>query len=328
MAFAALLRGLFLAASDRRGLWLPIGLLAGGAIGNLIDRIHEGAVTDFVDIGPWPAFNVADVEITLGVMILVWMFAFGPQPEAEPIAVEPGPEAARAGTGVALSPASARWSSGRTSYLAVVDKPAGLIVHPAPGNPGPIARRGPRRPARRRRGSGPAGHRPSARPDTSGLLVVAREPEAHKALSAMIAAREVTRRVRRSRRGLPAVADRKDRRAARPRSSSPERVVVGGRRPRPAVTHFEVRERLPREALLDVRLETGRTHQIRAHLQAIGNPIVGDPQYGSGGRYGLERQFLHSQRLAFEHPMGKGPLEFESELPCDLAAALEQARRP
>jgi 23S rRNA pseudouridine1911/1915/1917 synthase len=94
------------------------------------------------------------------------------------------------------------------------------------------------------------------------------------------------------------------------------------------VTHFEVRERLPREALLDIRLETGRTHQIRAHLQAIGNPIAGDPQYGSGRRYGLERQFLHSRRLAFEHPLGTGALEFESELPADLAAALEQARRP
>lgn len=99
VAFAALL-GVFLAASDRRGLWLPIGLLAGGAVGNLIDRIHEGAVTDFVDIGPWPSFNLADVEITLGVIILVWMYAFGPQPDAdsgaEPDAGQagepPGPE--------------------------------------------------------------------------------------------------------------------------------------------------------------------------------------------------------------------------------------------
>lgn len=82
VAFAGLL-AVFLAASDRRSLWLPIGLLAGGAIGNLIDRVHEGAVTDFVDIGPWPAFNLADVEITLGVVILIWMYAFGTDPEAE-----------------------------------------------------------------------------------------------------------------------------------------------------------------------------------------------------------------------------------------------------
>ena len=82
VAFASLL-AVFLAASDRRGLWLPIGLLAGGAVGNLIDRIHEGAVTDFVDIGPWPAFNLADVEITLGVVLLVWMYAFGAESGTE-----------------------------------------------------------------------------------------------------------------------------------------------------------------------------------------------------------------------------------------------------
>ena len=104
--------------------------------------------------------------------------------------------------------------------------------------------------------------------------------------------------------------------------------MVGGRRPRPAVTHFEVRERLPREALLDIRLETGRTHQIRAHLEAIGNPVVGDPQYGSGPRYGLARQFLHSCHLSFAHPLEGGRIDFVSELPDDLASALEQARRP
>jgi len=94
VAFAALL-GVFLAASERRGLWLPIGLLAGGAIGNLIDRVDQGAVTDFVDLGPWPAFNMADVEITLGVAILVWMYAFG-----EPAAADAKPDPAkRAGAG-------------------------------------------------------------------------------------------------------------------------------------------------------------------------------------------------------------------------------------
>lgn len=80
VAFAALL-GMFLAASDRPGLWFPIGLLAGGAIGNLIDRVRHGAVTDFVDVGPWPAFNLADVEITVGVVILVSMYVFGSEGE-------------------------------------------------------------------------------------------------------------------------------------------------------------------------------------------------------------------------------------------------------
>ena len=82
LAFAGLL-AVFLASSDRRGLWLPIGLLAGGAIGNLIDRVREGAVTDFVDIGPWPAFNLADVEITVGVIVLVLMYLFGEEPEGD-----------------------------------------------------------------------------------------------------------------------------------------------------------------------------------------------------------------------------------------------------
>ena len=80
LAFATLL-GLFLISADRPGLWLPIGLLAGGAVGNLIDRVREGAVTDFLDPPSWPAFNVADIAITLGVLILVTMFLFGSEEE-------------------------------------------------------------------------------------------------------------------------------------------------------------------------------------------------------------------------------------------------------
>ncbi len=88
VAFAVLL-GLFLVGAERPGLWLPIGLLAGGAIGNLIDRIHEGAVTDFIDPPRWPAFNVADIEITAGVVILVAIFLFGNEEEAaEPPAAQ------------------------------------------------------------------------------------------------------------------------------------------------------------------------------------------------------------------------------------------------
>jgi signal peptidase II len=97
VAFASLL-AVFLAASDRRGLWLPIGLLAGGAVGNLIDRIHEGAVTDFIDIGPWPAFNVADIAITLGVVILVWMYAFGAEPDSKQAEGADGSEPTGTGT--------------------------------------------------------------------------------------------------------------------------------------------------------------------------------------------------------------------------------------
>jgi 23S rRNA pseudouridine1911/1915/1917 synthase len=96
--------------------------------------------------------------------------------------------------------------------------------------------------------------------------------------------------------------------------------------PRDAVTHFAVAEALPRTTLLDVRLETGRTHQIRAHLQAIGHPVVGDPEYGGARRLGLERQFLHAARLRFAQPFTGAPLDVSSPLPEDLAAALERAR--
>lgn len=211
-------------------------------------------------------------------------------------------------------------------HLAVVDKPAGLLVHPAPGNPAPSLVE--------LLGDLLGGGEDPARPgivhrldkDTTGLLVVARTPEAHAALAALIAGRAVARTYLAlvegcppSRSGTIDAALGRDHRA-------PERVVVGGRRPRAAVTHFEVRERLPHDALLEVRLETGRTHQIRVHLEAIGHPVAGDPQYGQGGRHGLERQFLHSSRLGFEHPISGEAIELESPLPADLEAALELAR--
>jgi len=215
------------------------------------------------------------------------------------------------------------WSD---SHLAIVDKPAGLLSHPAPGNAGPnlVAALGDLL------GGGDDPDRPGIvhrlDRDTSGLLVVARTAEAHTALSALIAAREVSREYAALVEGCPPSRTGKIDAPLGRDHRSPERVVVGGRRPRPAVTHFEVRERLTRDALLDVRLETGRTHQIRAHLLAIGHPVAGDPQYGSAGRYGLERQFLHSRRLSFEHPLTGEALEVESPLPADLAAALEVAR--
>ncbi|MBA2522009.1 MAG: RNA pseudouridine synthase, partial [Solirubrobacterales bacterium] len=141
-----------------------------------------------------------------------------------------------------------------------------------------------------------------------------------------IAAREVSREYLALVEGCPPSRTGKIDAALGRDHRSPERVIVAGRRPRAAVTHFEVRERLEHDTLLDVRLETGRTHQIRAHMLAIGHPVAGDPQYGSRGRYGLDRQFLHSRRIALEHPFGGDSLQAESELPADLAAALELAR--
>jgi len=106
----------------------------------------------------------------------------------------------------------------------------------------------------------------------------------------------------------------------------PTRQSLDTERPREAVTGFELRELLAEHAFLAVTLETGRTHQIRVHLAAIDLPVSGDPLYGVRGDLGLERQFLHAERLAFPHPFSGDPVEVESTLPADLEAALEQAR--
>ncbi len=104
-------------------------------------------------------------------------------------------------------------------------------------------------------------------------------------------------------------------------------MAVDGRVPRHAVTHFELQEALARTSLLEVRLETGRTHQIRVHLAAIAHPVVGDRTYGRGGtELGLKRQFLHAARLAFDHPATGERIELASKLPEDLQAALDAAR--
>jgi 23S rRNA pseudouridine1911/1915/1917 synthase len=163
--------------------------------------------------------------------------------------------------------------------------------------------------------------------DTSGLLVVAKSEEAHRRLKAMLAAREIRREYLALVEGRPpARAGTIDAALGRDRRER-TRVSVNTDLPRAAVTHFEIERALPSSTLLRVRLETGRTHQIRAHLQAIGHPVAGDPQYGRPGLFGLERQFLHSARLAFEHPVGGRPVDVTSALPPDLASALERAAR-
>ena len=209
-------------------------------------------------------------------------------------------------------------------WVVVVDKPAGLVVHPAPGTSGDTL-------VDLLEGlSGGEDERPGIvhrlDKDTSGLMVAARSDEAHAALSAQIAAREVEREY------LALVEGRLGSRSGTidaPIGRShrdPTRMAVAGRAQREARTHFEVDELLPRDTLVRARLETGRTHQIRAHFAAIDHPVAGDRTYGSAGRHGLERQFLHSQRLAFVHPGAGERVEFTSELPADLAEALGRAR--
>jgi 23S rRNA pseudouridine1911/1915/1917 synthase len=211
-------------------------------------------------------------------------------------------------------------------WLAVVDKPAGLVVHPAPG----VAGRTLVDELRNLIGGGEDPQRPGIvhrlDRDTSGLMLVARTDEAHRRLAAMISAREISRgylalvegRLR-SRSGTIDAPLGRDYRA-------PERRAVRGRGAREARTHFRVLELLPADSYVEARLETGRTHQIRAHFAAIEHPVCGDPRYGHGGRHGLGRQFLHSARLEFQHPFTGERLELGSPLPEDLAAALETAR--
>jgi 23S rRNA pseudouridine1911/1915/1917 synthase len=211
-------------------------------------------------------------------------------------------------------------------HLLVVDKPAGVVVHPAPGHAGGTL-------AQALVAAGAEGgeedragivHRLDR--DTSGLLVVARSQKAYGLLQELVRRRALTREYLglvvgkpRSRRGTieaPIGRDRHDR----------LRHSLDTDTPRSAVTHFEVEELLSRHALLRVRLETGRTHQIRVHLAAIELPVAGDPVYGIAADLGLERQFLHAARLAFEHPITGAEVDVASPLPSDLAAALAAAR--
>jgi len=212
-------------------------------------------------------------------------------------------------------------------HLLVVDKPAGLVVHPA----------GSTRTGTLVQGlleHGAEGGDDEDRPgivhrldrDTSGLLVVARSAASYTLLQEMIRVREVERTYAALVRGVPQSAsgrieapigrDRRDR----------TRHSLDTPTPREAVTWFEVRETMVNHALLDVRLETGRTHQIRVHLEAIGLPVSGDPTYGVADDLGLGRQFLHARRLVFTHPLTHEEIDVTSELPADLSAALDLAR--
>jgi 23S rRNA pseudouridine1911/1915/1917 synthase len=210
-------------------------------------------------------------------------------------------------------------------HLIVVDKPAGVVVHPARGH-----REGTLAQALAGRAAGGedawrAGIVHRLDRNTSGLLVVAKSDEVHRRLKAALAARDIRREYLALVEGRPPA-----------RSGTIEAPIGRDRRhrtlmstdsdaPKPAITHFELERALPQATLLRVRLQTGRTHQIRVHLRAIGHPVCGDRDYGHAGLYGLERQFLHAARLAFDHPLTGAPLEIVSALPPDLERALAVA---
>jgi 23S rRNA pseudouridine1911/1915/1917 synthase len=211
-------------------------------------------------------------------------------------------------------------------HLIVVDKPAGVVVHPARGH-----REGTLSQALAGRIAGGdedwrAGIVHRLDRDTSGLLVVAKSDAVHRGLKAALQSRAMRREYLALVEGRPPARTGtieapigRDRRVR-------TRMSTDSDAPKPAITHFEIERELPQATLLRVRLQTGRTHQIRVHLQAIGHPVCGDPEYGVAGLYGLRRQFLHAARLAFEHPITGAAVDVASALPGDLEAALEAAR--
>ena len=200
-------------------------------------------------------------------------------------------------------------------FLAVVDKPAGLVVHPGAGNPSGTL-------VNALLGRGIAGGEDPDRPgivhrldrDTSGLMVVAKGEPAYSRLVEMMAGRKVRRGYRAVvvGEGLPETGTVDSPVGRDPDNPTLMTAGVG----RPAVTHFEVVRQAADHTMLMVRLETGRTHQIRVHLSAIGHPVYADRLYG--GVVPGRRLWLHAERLSFVHPVSGEGMDFESSVPEDL----------
>jgi 23S rRNA pseudouridine1911/1915/1917 synthase len=216
-------------------------------------------------------------------------------------------------------------------HLLVVDKPAGLVVHPAAGNlDGTLVNALLHHCSGRLSGIGGV-----ARPgivhridkDTSGLLVVAKTDVAHEGLARQFAAHSIDRRYLAIVDGVPRVpSGTVDAPLARSATNRKKISIVEGERGKRAVTHWKRLEALHGSALVECRLETGRTHQVRVHMASIGHPLLGDPVYGRAGRthgkvlkeLGFERQALHAAELGFTHPVTKNRLSFSSPMPTDM----------
>jgi 23S rRNA pseudouridine1911/1915/1917 synthase len=211
-------------------------------------------------------------------------------------------------------------------WLMVVDKPAGMPVHPSRGHAaGTLVN------ALLGRGiAGGEAFRPGVvhrlDKDTTGLLIVAKSADVHRRLTIMMRERAVDRRYLALVHGSFSVEsgtiDAPIGRDYVRRTS----MAVGGMAARDAVTHFTVLERLADFTLVEAKLQTGRTHQIRVHFLAIGHPIAGDPVYARRDPLGLGRQFLHSYRLRFGHPVTGTEVSVEAPLPADMAAVLARMR--
>ena len=214
------------------------------------------------------------------------------------------------------------------AHLLVAEKPAGMATHPSAGHArGTLVHA--------LLGRSIAGGDDPVRPgivhrldrDTSGLIIVARTPSAHRKLQAQLREREIERRYLALVHGATPPAMTIDRPIGRDRRVR-TRMSTTAMDGRHAVTHVRRLEVIGGFALVDVRLETGRTHQIRVHLEDVGFPVAGDPVYGGrrGDPLGVGRQFLHAWRLAFPHPEDGSEIVVESPLPADLEGALARAR--
>ena len=216
-------------------------------------------------------------------------------------------------------------------HLLVVDKPAGLVVHPAAGNrDGTLVNA-----LLHHCGGSLSGIGGVARPgivhridkDTSGLLVVAKTDVAHEGLAKQFAAHSIERRYLAIVAGVPKVAQgRIDAPLARSSTNRKKIAIVETGRGKRAVTHWRRLSALRDAALLECRLETGRTHQVRVHMASIGHPLLGDPVYGHAGKthrkllndIGFHRQALHASELGFIHPVTEHRLSFASAMPADM----------
>ncbi len=216
-------------------------------------------------------------------------------------------------------------------HLLVVDKPAGLVIHPAAGNlDGTLVNALLHHCAGQLSGIGGV-----ARPgivhridkDTSGLLVVAKSDVAHEGLAKQFAAHSIDRRYLAIVNGIPSASEGTvDAPLARSATNRKKIAIVEGRRGKRALTHWKRLKALSDAALLECRLETGRTHQVRVHMASIGHPLVGDPVYGRPGKtHGkllkelcFHRQALHAAELGFIHPVTKQRLSLSSPMPPDM----------
>jgi 23S rRNA pseudouridine1911/1915/1917 synthase len=222
-------------------------------------------------------------------------------------------------------------------HLLIVDKPAGLVVHPGAGNPdGTLVNALLHHDSRLER-LPRAGIVHRLDKDTSGALLVARTLPAHTALVALLAERGIHRQYEAVVNGVMVAGSTVDAALDRHRSDRLRRAVSESGRP--AVTHYRVLERFRAHTLVECRLETGRTHQIRVHMQHIRFPLVGDPLYGGGLRLprqatteleatlrGFRRQALHAEQLAFTHPFDGVPVDVKAPRPADLVALIAALR--